>query len=298
MIPDSYLPRYREIEQALRARIADLRPGDPLPSDAALCREFGVSRMTARNAVGRLAEEGLITREPGRGSFVAVPQSHRWANSLMSFSDEMRRHGRVPRSRLLRRELRPARPDEMRDLRLGDGEPVVALVRIRMADDVPIAVEAVALHGRCAAVVMAADLETGSLHEALRGAGFVPARGRATLAARAASADCFADRPERRLFARSHAAVSVAPSARNAPSAVKCAARAVCSAWARVTRSPAAAIAACVSSAGRHAYRPGAANAAARSVASCNSSTYDMTQVCAGGMTLETNRCTSRVRGC
>jgi GntR family transcriptional regulator len=145
--------------------------------------------MTARNAVGRLAEEGLITREPGRGSFVAVPQSHRWANSLMSFSDEMRRQGRVPRSRLLRRELRPARPDEIRDLRLGDGEPVVALVRIRMADDVPIAVEAVALHGRCAAVVMAADLETGSLHEALRGAGFVPARGRATLAAGAASAE-------------------------------------------------------------------------------------------------------------
>jgi len=189
VISDSYVPRYREIEQALRARIADLKPGDPLPSDAAICREFGVSRMTARNAVGRLAEEGLITREPGRGSFVAVPQSHRWANSLMSFSDEMRRHGREPRSRLLRRELRSARPDEIRDLRLGDGEPVVALVRIRLADDVPIAVEAVALHGRCAAVVMAADLETGSLHEALRGAGFVPARGRATLAAGAASAE-------------------------------------------------------------------------------------------------------------
>ncbi len=154
VIPDSYVPRYREIEQALRERIADLKPGDPLPSDAALCREFGVSRMTARNAVGRLAEEGLITREPGRGSFVAVPQSHRWANCLMSFSDEMRRQGRAPRSRLLRRELRPARPDEIRDLRLGEGEPVVALVRIRLADDVPIAVEAVALHGRCAAIVM------------------------------------------------------------------------------------------------------------------------------------------------
>ena len=189
MISDPYLPRYREIEQALRARIADLEPGDPLPSDAALCREFGVSRMTARNAVQRLAEEGLINREPGRGSFVAVPQSHRRANSLMSFSDEMRRRGRVPHSRLLCRELRPARPAEVRDLRLRVGEPVVALIRIRLADDQPIALEAVALHGRCAGAVMTADLETGSLHEALRCGGFVPARGRATLSAGAASTD-------------------------------------------------------------------------------------------------------------
>ena len=187
MIPGQYLPRYREIEQALRARIATLKPGDPLPSDAALCREFGVSRMTARNAVQRLAEEGLVNREPGRGSFVAVPPSHRRANSLMSFSDEMRRQGRIPHSRLLRRELRPARAGEVRDLRLRDGEPVVALIRIRMADDEAVALESVALHGRCAAAVMHADLESGSLHEALRAGGFVPARGRATIASGTAS---------------------------------------------------------------------------------------------------------------
>lgn len=189
MTTDRYLPRYREIEQALRARVAALEPGDLLPSDAELCHEFGVSRMTARSAVQRLVEEGLVNREPGRGSYVAVPPSHRRANTLMSFSEEMRRQGRTATSRLLRRELRPPTPAEARDLRLREGDPVVALVRVRLADDEPLAVESVTLHGACAAAVMQADLEAGSLHEALAAAGFVPARGRATIGAEAATDD-------------------------------------------------------------------------------------------------------------
>ena len=59
MTEAAYQPHYRQIEQALRERIATLRPGERLPSDAELCAEFGVSRMTARNAMQRLAEDGL-----------------------------------------------------------------------------------------------------------------------------------------------------------------------------------------------------------------------------------------------
>jgi GntR family transcriptional regulator len=184
-----HVPRYRRIEQELRERIAQLRPGDPLPSDAALCAEFGVSRMTARNAMQRLAEEGLVVREPGRGSYVAEPPAHRRANRLMTFTREMERKGRAPSSRLISRAVRIASEREAVQLGVAAGDPVVALVRLRCADDVPIALERAVLEARCAPVVLEADLEHGSLHEALAAVGIHLRRGTATITAETATAE-------------------------------------------------------------------------------------------------------------
>jgi GntR family transcriptional regulator len=185
----SYTPRYREIEQALRKRLTRMAPGDALPSDAELCEEFGVSRMTARNAVHRLAQEGLVLRVPGRGTFVGESPTHRRANSLLSFSNEMRRRGRVPSSNLLTRALRAPTREEADRLQLRDGEKVLLLKRIRLADGEPVAVESCRLHGRTATAVLRADLEKESLHSVLVRSGFFPTRGRATLWAEPAGAD-------------------------------------------------------------------------------------------------------------
>jgi GntR family transcriptional regulator len=186
---EAYQPQYRQIEQALRERIATLRPGERLPSDSELCAEFGVSRMTARNAMQRLAEDGLIARHPGRGSFVIEPPAHRRANRLMTFTQEMLRRGRVPSSRLLTRVIRPSSTAEATALEIPQRQPIVHLRRIRLADDEPIALESTVLVGDCADAVMTADLAHGSLHETLGRAGCVLRHGSGTIAAAAATAE-------------------------------------------------------------------------------------------------------------
>jgi GntR family transcriptional regulator len=184
-----FVPRYYEIEQTLRARIATLDPDSPLPSDAQLCEEFGVSRMTARNAVQRLVQEGLVYRLPGKGTYVAGSGAHREASNLTNFTKEMRRRGRTPSSQLLEREVRLATELEERRLQLPEGSSVVSIRRIRIADDEPVAIEHAVLPAGAAEAVLDADLEGGSLHEALVAGGLVPTRGHATIGSEPAEPD-------------------------------------------------------------------------------------------------------------
>ena len=162
--------------------------GDPLPSDAMLCREFSVSRMTARNAVQRLAQDGLVDRVPGRGTFVAEPPAHRRADNLLSFSEQMRRRGQAASADQVGVEVRPATDEEARRLELAGGRDVVVLRRLRLADHVPVAEEIAVLPGRLAAAIEGADWRTASLHELLVGRGVVPRAGRATITAQSATA--------------------------------------------------------------------------------------------------------------
>jgi DNA-binding GntR family transcriptional regulator len=64
---------YARIAETLRARLALLPPGSPVPSETALSGEFGVARNTVRRALGQLADEGLVGTVPGRGRVVLAP---------------------------------------------------------------------------------------------------------------------------------------------------------------------------------------------------------------------------------
>jgi GntR family transcriptional regulator len=179
--------RYQEIERWLRRRVLRSAAGDPLPSELELAARFGVSRMTARQAVQNLAAEGLVQRRRGAGTFVAPRPIHRHEGSLMSFTEDMRRRGMKASSRLLEAGLRPATTADLEALRLPDGARVVAISRLRLADGVPLAIEHAALPAECAGV-LADDLETGSLHDSLAATGRRPILSRSWIRARLATA--------------------------------------------------------------------------------------------------------------
>lgn len=174
--------RHLDIEEWLRAQCAALPAGSGLPTEVEVAEQFGVSRMTARQAFQRLAQLGMIERRRGAGSFVLPTPLHREESVLHSFTQDMLARGLTPRSRILRAEVGTA-PAAAAALGLSPAQWVVTIERVRYADDVAVALERTALPGEFAPV-LEADLERGSLHQALadlgrqmgRASGYVTAR--------------------------------------------------------------------------------------------------------------------------
>lgn len=143
--------------------------------------------MTVRQALQELTNEGLIERRRGQGTFVAHRPVHRRPGVFLSFSEEMTRRGVRPTSRLLSAALDRPRPAELADLGLPARSQVVRVVRVRLADGTPVALEDAALVPELADV-LDADLVDGSLHDALQKKGVVATRAIGTITARLARA--------------------------------------------------------------------------------------------------------------
>jgi GntR family transcriptional regulator len=179
-------PRYLEIADYLRRLIADRRAGDRLPSDAELCERFGVSRMTARQAVQVLSNERLLTRRRGDGTFVATRTAARVLGSPLSFTESMRRRGLKASSRVLVASWADPNDGDIEAFRLRPGERVVRLERLRLADGRPMAIERATIAPALAAV-LSEDLERGSLHDAFERLGHQPIQAEARVSARRAT---------------------------------------------------------------------------------------------------------------
>lgn len=111
-------------------------PGRPIPSERELTQQFGVARMTVRNAIDALVDDGVLERIVGVGTFAAFPKVDLQVK-LTSYSEEMHRRGMVPTGRVLRFDEIPASRQLAREMELEEGTPVVRLRRLLLADGLP-----------------------------------------------------------------------------------------------------------------------------------------------------------------
>ncbi len=134
---NSAIPLYEQLADILRERIrtGELKPEDPLPTELELAQTYNVSRTTARQAVLALVQEGLAYRQRGKGSFVCQPRVVQQLVTLRSFSEEIRILGFRPGARLLGQTWVPAETGVARSLGIKTGEPVLEVVRLRLADE-------------------------------------------------------------------------------------------------------------------------------------------------------------------
>lgn len=164
--PDSPVPLYLQLKAAIASRIAhgELHPHDKLPSERELCRDFGVSRMTVRQALSILTQEGLVYTQPGKGIFVAEPSSDLDVRvSLAGFSEDIRRTGARPSSILLEARLCQATPELAKALQVAKGEEVVRVERLRMVNNVPLVLQTAYLPHRLCPNILQHNLAVESL---------------------------------------------------------------------------------------------------------------------------------------
>src|SRR6185312_2559392 len=137
--PDA-APLWRQIADRLRRSIAmgEFRPGDVLPSETEINATFQVSRATARASLERLRQEGLISRQSGRGSIVLAPKVEQPVNELASFSEDMRRRGLRPSYSTFNAASAAVRGEAAEALALRDGALAFQIRRLLLADDEPI----------------------------------------------------------------------------------------------------------------------------------------------------------------
>lgn len=111
-------PLYAQLKASILSALRDksLKPGDRLPTEDELVRQFSISRPVIRQAYSELIAEGVITRIKGKGTFVRKKeiQSH-FFQELSTFEDDMRRVDMTPSTQVLTKEILNG-PNKFQDL--------------------------------------------------------------------------------------------------------------------------------------------------------------------------------------
>jgi GntR family transcriptional regulator len=187
-------PLWERVSERLAADIAAGVPhGERLPSEAALTRRFGVSRVTLRMALAHLEQRSIVHPQAGRGWFVGPPAAERPVSEepgvLQSFTEMARSRGLQPGAVVLHCVRRPADLEEAEELGVAPGADLLSLRRLRQLDGIPVAVDHSLVPAHLLPDVAGDDFRDASLYAVLQRRGVRPHRADYEVQAIAADAD-------------------------------------------------------------------------------------------------------------
>jgi GntR family transcriptional regulator len=134
-----YIQIHNKIRQDIEA--GKWQIGDRIPSERDLAVVFNVSRMTLRQAIQTLVDEGILERRIGAGTYVANQKVQEKVSGVTSFTDVMIAQGKQPSSRTISYHVAKPSLSESEKLHLKDGAQVLRMERVRYGDSVPISFE-------------------------------------------------------------------------------------------------------------------------------------------------------------
>ena len=166
---DAITPLYVQLMEELETSIRNgvYKPGDKIMTEAEMAKEYGVSLITVRKAVGSLMEKGLVVRKQGKGTFVTKPEYSRNMKKLQSFTEMCEQMGVKPGAQVLENRLIMADKKVADRLGIEPGSNVVYISRLRLADGEPVQVEKSYFPLKYA-FLLEEDLNNGSMFECLK----------------------------------------------------------------------------------------------------------------------------------
>lgn len=170
------VPRHQQIADHLRSDIKknEFLPGDKLPSEKRLCDYFNVSRITVRQALTALENEGLIFKKQGLGAFVSEQKDTQTLVQLTDFSEDMRRAGFTSSSKLIRFKKVAAEVEINTILEIPPTSPLIRVDRVRLGNGKPVAFDITWLPGSYGQLLLGEDLTNKTIYEILEDTYAIP----------------------------------------------------------------------------------------------------------------------------
>ncbi|MFZ4451350.1 GntR family transcriptional regulator [Salibacterium aidingense] len=139
----SILPLYHQLKVHIESNIESGRwsPGTLIPSERELGETGNISRMTVRQAINELVNEGKLYSVRGKGTFVSRPKIEQGLSTLTSFSQDMRKRGMRPGAKMIEAFTHEAGEKIAKELDISVEDKVYDMYRLRLADDEPMALE-------------------------------------------------------------------------------------------------------------------------------------------------------------